>query len=227
MIPAQPPRFPKEAELSWREELESEINKQIVRELHNSVEKPSLQEVTIKFWTRDWKNIVLDSPEEIERQVREKGYYSPYIPLQRVENQETINTLPPTNNSMNTMQNDVRIFMEAGEQHTQKTAGFTPENEDAAELYMRLIDEEFRELLGAYVGKDIIGVADGAGDLIWVVMGLCNTLGINMNAVWAEITASNMSKTVDGKLIKREDGKILKPESYFRPNIAKALSLGE
>lgn len=173
--------------------------------------------------------IVLDTPEEIERQVKEKGYYSPYIPLQMVHFEElkSINTLPSTNKNMNTMQNDVRIFMEAGEQHTQKTAGFSPENTNAAELYMRLITEEYKELLAGFEKKNIVEVADGAGDLIWVIMGLCNSVGINMAAVWQEIVTSNMSKTVDGKLIKREDGKILKPDTYFPPNIAKALSLGD
>ena len=46
-----------------------------------------------------------------------------------------------------------------------------------------------------------------------------------MRQVWYEISASNMSKTVEGKVIKREDGKILKPETYFPPNIQRALDL--
>lgn len=142
----------------------------------------------------------------------------------------SINTLPltalPNGNDM-TMQNDVRIFMEAGEQYVQNTAGFTQSNEQASALYLRLIEEEYGELRKGFDEQDIIATADGIGDLIWVIMGLANTLGINVAAVWQEILASNMSKTVDGKLIKRADGKILKPETYFPPNIAKALSLGE
>jgi predicted HAD superfamily Cof-like phosphohydrolase len=119
------------------------------------------------------------------------------------------------------------MFMEAGDQHTQSLAGFSAENTHALSLYMKLIREEYTELVDGYNDKDIVAVADGCGDLIWVILGLCNAAGINMASVWHEIAASNASKTVDGKLLKREDGKILKPDTYFPPNIKRALGLGE
>lgn len=126
-------------------------------------------------------------------------------------------------------QNDVKIFMEAGEQYTQREPSLftSEENTKAVELYLKLIAEEYKELLEGIDEKNVVKVADGCGDLIWVILGLCNSAGINMNAVWYEITRSNMSKLVDGKLVKREDGKILKPDTYVPPNIAKALGLGE
>ena len=99
-------------------------------------------------------------------------------------------------------------------------------NQKQIELYMELIREEFEELKEGHRNKDVVEVADACGDLIWVIMGLCNSLGIDMDPVWKEITNSNMSKTVDGKVIRREDGKILKPETYFPPNIQRALGLG-
>jgi predicted HAD superfamily Cof-like phosphohydrolase len=49
-------------------------------------------------------------------------------------------------------------------------------------------------------------------------------LDIDFDRVWEEVRASNMSKFVDGKAIKNKDGKIMKPDSYFRPDIAKVLS---
>lgn len=39
-----------------------------------------------------------------------------------------------------------------------------------------------------------------------------------------EVTRSNLSKIVDGKVLRREDGKILKPEGFRRPNIQGALA---
>lgn len=138
------------------------------------------------------------------------------------------------------MQNDVRIFMEACGQHVQEyhTPQYPPvglfdhpdikqfmSQNSQVELYMNLIREEFEELLEGHTNKDVVEVADACGDLIWVILGLCNSLGININPVWHEITASNMSKTVDGKVIRREDGKILKPDTYFPPNINRALGL--
>jgi predicted HAD superfamily Cof-like phosphohydrolase len=88
-----------------------------------------------------------------------------------------------------------------------------------AQLYMSLIQEEFDETMDAFVKGDTIEVADGLADMVWVIMGLASSLGIPFDQVWDEVRASNMSKVVDGKLIKREDGKVLKPEGYFRPDI--------
>jgi predicted HAD superfamily Cof-like phosphohydrolase len=98
---------------------------------------------------------------------------------------------------------------------------------DPAVLYLNLIREEMEELEEGFEKQDIVETADACGDLIWVILGLCNTLGIPMGPVWQEITSSNMSKTVDGQVIRRDDGKILKPETYFPPNIQRALQLQE
>jgi predicted HAD superfamily Cof-like phosphohydrolase len=124
---------------------------------------------------------------------------------------------------MNKMQKDVAQFMAACGQQNESAPNFrdTP----LANLYFGLVCEEFQELDLAFENKDIVGIADGAGDLIWVILGLCNALGIDIDSVWNEITASNMSKTVEGKVIKRADGKILKPDTYFPPNIAQALGV--
>jgi predicted HAD superfamily Cof-like phosphohydrolase len=52
--------------------------------------------------------------------------------------------------------------------------------------------------------------------------------GYDLNAVFTEIHNSNMSKLgADGKPIYREDGKILKGENYFKPDIAKVLNAAD
>jgi predicted HAD superfamily Cof-like phosphohydrolase len=122
-------------------------------------------------------------------------------------------------------QTDVAIFMEACGQEVSRQPSFLNANITQADLYMELIREEFEELKEGYRVCDITEVADACGDLIWVILGLANSLGIPMHQVWHEISASNMSKTVEGKVIKREDGKILKPDTYFPPNIQRALGL--
>ena len=99
-------------------------------------------------------------------------------------------------------------------------------NHEQAFLYAELVREEAQELADAFREKDIVGIADGAADLIWVVFGLCNAVGIDLEPVWKEVRDSNMSKIPeDGQVIRREDGKILKPASYFKPDIKKALGL--
>ena len=121
-------------------------------------------------------------------------------------------------------QKDVTEFMAAADQYIGETPHFNEKNEQQARLYIDLIDEEFRELCDGFLRRHIGDIADGGADLVWVVQGLFTTLGIDFNKVWEEVRASNMSKVSDnGKIKKREDGKILKPESYFKPDIEKVL----
>lgn len=93
-----------------------------------------------------------------------------------------------------------------------------------ANLYVDLINEEFNELLHAYMARDIVEVADALADLKWVIEGLELTLQLPQQEIWDEVARSNHSKISDnGKIIKREDGKVLKPETYSPPNIEKVL----
>jgi predicted HAD superfamily Cof-like phosphohydrolase len=127
--------------------------------------------------------------------------------------------------SIGAAQNDVRIFMDVCGQTTADTLQRDFNTSDVAQLYLKLVREEFKELEEGFKDNDVVAVADGIGDLIWVALGLALTLGIPMSPVWEEIRVSNMSKSVDGKVMRRDDGKILKPDTYFPPNIKKALSL--
>jgi predicted HAD superfamily Cof-like phosphohydrolase len=111
---------------------------------------------------------------------------------------------------------DVAKFMQAG-QHTVHNELVTFNNQAA--MYYDLVREEFYELSYALKRFDIVATADACADLIWVVEGLCHSLGIPLQKVWDEVARSNMSKFVDGKIIKREDGKVLKPDTYSPPNI--------
>lgn len=121
-------------------------------------------------------------------------------------------------------QNDVERFMSAADQYVGDVPHLDENNFDQAKLYVDLIDEEFKELCDGFVRRHIVDIADGGADLVWVVQGLFATLGIDFDAVWQEVKASNMSKVSDnGKILKREDGKVLKPDTYFKPNIEKVL----
>ena len=119
-------------------------------------------------------------------------------------------------------QNDVEVFMKIGSQPIQKELTL---DTDEAKLYMKLISEEYKETLNAFKNNDLIELADGLTDMVWVIMGMCNSCGIQFDNVWKEVRASNMSKFVDGKVIKNDYGKIMKPKSYFKPNIKNALGL--
>ena len=115
---------------------------------------------------------------------------------------------------------DVKRFMQAGQQEVNENLQpFTQQSM----LYFDLVREEFYELSYAFKHMDIVETADACADLIWVVEGLCHSLGIPLQRVWDEVARSNFSKMKDGVLIKREDGKVLKPDTYSPPNIKQIL----
>ena len=87
-----------------------------------------------------------------------------------------------------------------------------------ASLYYKLIKEEFDELCDASIRVEEL---DAIADLIWVLIGYAHARGYNIEGAWNEVARSNMSKIdpVSGKVIKRADGKILKPETFSPPNL--------
>ena len=83
-----------------------------------------------------------------------------------------------------------------------------------------LMEEEWKELMTAWYGEDLVEVADAICDLIYVLCGTAVSLGIPLDACWKEVHRSNMSKLAeDGKAIKREDGKILKGPNFIEPDL--------
>jgi len=93
------------------------------------------------------------------------------------------------------------------------------------EMQWELIEEEFKETVLARERGDIVEVADGLIDMIKVITEYGETIGVPMQQVWDEIHRSNMAKIdpVTGKVIRREDGKILKPEGWVKPDVLKVL----
>ena len=90
-------------------------------------------------------------------------------------------------------------------------------------LRFDLLEEEFRELCEA--GISVAEVAKELVDLIYVAIGTALEFGIPLDAVWEEVHKSNMAK-VDpntGRVVYREDGKVLKPEGWKKPDVQKVL----
>ena len=114
---------------------------------------------------------------------------------------------------------DVKRFMDACDQ---KETGFGKQSN----LYMVLIREEFDELMNAFFRGNLVDIADGCADLKWVIEGLEHTLQIPQQDVWNEVARSNLAKIDDetGKVLKREDGKVLKPEGWTPPDIKSILN---
>lgn len=93
-----------------------------------------------------------------------------------------------------------------------------------AEEYDELDDSMWQAVHAARGEVDsaraIITTADALADLIYVLVGTALELGIPLDRVWAEVHASNMTKSADHT---RADGKILKGPNYRPPDIHKAI----
>ncbi len=76
--------------------------------------------------------------------------------------------------------------------------------------------------------RDGTKVADAAGDIIYVLLGLMIEMGFDMRSVMDEIHAANMTKLgSDGLPIFREDGKVMKGPNYRPANIRYALEMND
>ena len=94
------------------------------------------------------------------------------------------------------------------------------------DLRHKLMAEENDEYLEAAKSGDLVEVADALGDMLYILCGTIITHGMQhkIEEVFSEIQRSNMSKLdKDGNPIYREDGKVMKSDLYFKPNIGEIL----
>lgn len=125
-------------------------------------------------------------------------------------------------------------------------------NEDIITLRLKLLVEEVTELMQAVgfddlydylecaadeVVADVVEDAHEGGDVDLVEMvdafhditviaygGALETAGVDgAKRAADEVTRSNLAKIVDGKVLRRADGKIIKPPNFVPPDIAGAL----
>lgn len=99
-------------------------------------------------------------------------------------------------------------------------------SEDDIHLRYKLMREENEEYLEAAREGDLVEIADALGDMLYILCGTILKHGLEdkIEEVFTEIQRSNMSKLdADGKPIYREDGKVMKSNLYFKPDISAIL----
>jgi len=143
---------------------------------------------------------------------------------------------------------DIWEFHRAGEVPALAIPGFP--SQERIDLRKSLIQEEVGETLKALDERDLVEVADGIADSIVVLVGTALELGIDLTAVWDEVHRSNMAKFPEcpkcwgsgqvgvdeehdrrchacggrgTQLLRRDDGKIMKPEGWTAPDITSIL----
>ena len=108
---------------------------------------------------------------------------------------------------------DIELFATACDQPP------SPEN---YKMYLGLIDEEYGELVDAVIADDKVEQLDALVDILVVTMGAIRAAGWDGEAAWREVMNTNFAKidAVTGKVRKREDGKVLKPEGWQAPELS-------
>jgi predicted HAD superfamily Cof-like phosphohydrolase len=98
------------------------------------------------------------------------------------------------------------------------------------ERRLKFLTEEFREtadeLMDLYNGDgDVAKLAKEMADMLYVIYGTFDLLGLPADKVFNEVHRSNMSKLgPDGLPVLRSDGKVLKGPNYSEADIEAVLS---
>jgi len=101
-------------------------------------------------------------------------------------------------------------------------------NKDERALRIALLQEEYREYIQAEKDNDLVEIADALADMLYIINGTCVSYGIPIDEIFAEVHASNMSKLDEnGKVLRRDDGKVLKGPNFFKPKIKEIMEKHE
>jgi predicted HAD superfamily Cof-like phosphohydrolase len=115
---------------------------------------------------------------------------------------------------------DVQMFMRACDHITPNVPS---EPSALSDLYKSLIEEEYAEFQAACDANNDVEQLDACFDMIWVIVAYAKTRGWDIDKAWDEGAKSNLYKIdqLSGRVLRREDGKILKPRGWEPPNFSK------
>jgi predicted HAD superfamily Cof-like phosphohydrolase len=124
---------------------------------------------------------------------------------------------------MNPMVASLLEFNKAFEIPKLDAPGLSPE--DMIELRIKLLREEVEEYAEAARAGDMVEVLDALADIGYILAGTIINHGMQhiYDDAFNEVHRSNMAKLVDGKVIRRDDGKVLKPEGWQPPQLSQFL----
>jgi len=98
--------------------------------------------------------------------------------------------------------------------------------EELIELRIKLLREEVEEYAEAARAGDLVEVIDALADIGYILGGTILNHGMQniYDDAFDEVHRSNMAKLVDGKVLRREDGKVMKPQGWTPPQLAQFVS---
>tara|TARA_B100001996_G_scaffold81182_1_gene59901 strand:- start:57 stop:482 length:426 start_codon:yes stop_codon:yes gene_type:complete len=95
-------------------------------------------------------------------------------------------------------------------------------SKEMIELRIKLLREEVEEYAEAALSGDLVEVLDALADIGYILAGTIINHGMQhiYDDAFDEVHRSNMAKLVDGKVLRRDDGKVMKPEGWQPPQLA-------
>ena len=82
------------------------------------------------------------------------------------------------------------------------------------------------EYAQALADGNLVEVLDALADIGYILAGSVINHGLHRlyDEAFAEVHRSNMAKLVDGKVLRRKDGKVMKPEGWTPPELGAILA---
>lgn len=95
-------------------------------------------------------------------------------------------------------------------------------------LKASLMKEELSEYIEACEKNNLTDIVDAIIDMQYILSGIILSHGIQniFSELFQEVHDSNMSKLENGKVLRRDDGKVLKGKNYFKPDLEKIIKNG-
>jgi len=87
-------------------------------------------------------------------------------------------------------------------------------SKEAVQFIRKMVNDELDEL---EVATTKVDQADALVDAIYYICDCAVRHGMNLDPLFEIVHSANMKKVVNGKVIRRPDGKILKPEGWEKP----------
>jgi len=87
-------------------------------------------------------------------------------------------------------------------------------SKEAVQFIRKMVNDELDEL---EVATTKVDQADALVDAIYYICDCAVRHGMNLDPLFEIVHNANMKKVVNGKVIRRPDGKILKPEGWEKP----------
>ena len=99
---------------------------------------------------------------------------------------------------------------------------------DDMDFRVKFLQEELDEIREADENEDLLGVADGLADLIYVACGTAHLMGIDLDRVFQEVHNANMKKQRavtkdDVRSTRHHRWDVVKPEGWVGPDIQGAV----